>query len=269
MHIKDNKKILFLKEKLSRFKPIVIIKKNILLISILLIFSLSILLGLWNMQRYEIYSSNGEELESVNRDTVEKYIEENIFGRNFFYFSPQEAERSMYMDIPFIKDIKIEKVMPNKIVVFLEIYKEEYATYLKGGKCNIVSSNGTKLKEVCEEDVQSCCLEYSVNNQLPFLISMEIDISNLENDKDKLLIMEDISKVVTIARGLNFKITEINLAEDILEIKDDANHLFRFSMINDFDVQLKRLVVVVKKLKGDSIDFTNIDLRFERPVMTK
>ena len=78
----------FFKERMLRWRPVIFIRKNILLVSSLLIFSLSIALGVWDIKKYEIYDLEGDSIEEEISKEVTGYIEENIFGNNYFLFSP-------------------------------------------------------------------------------------------------------------------------------------------------------------------------------------
>ncbi|MFA7655014.1 MAG: hypothetical protein WCX98_02895, partial [Candidatus Dojkabacteria bacterium] len=64
----------FLKEKMMRFKPVVLIKENIFLFSFFLIFSLSLLFGLWNINRYEIVNIKGKDIERSVVEEIEEYF---------------------------------------------------------------------------------------------------------------------------------------------------------------------------------------------------
>jgi hypothetical protein len=263
----DKKPKKFWKEKVSRLKLIVLLKNNMLLFSFLAIFALSIFFNVWNISKYEVYDLDGREIRSFLDEQIDKYFTENIVGSNYFTFSPTQYQEDMYIKIEYLKSVKIEKIVPNKITIFISQYSPMYVTVLKSDSCTILSSEGIVLEEICIEEGTECCLSYSKDNELPLFSSSEVDISLFDDDKDRLLIMEDVSKVFQIIESFKFDIVEISLKSDILEFVDSENKKFVFNMAESIDTQIKRYIVVMGKIKSDNMEFQTLDLRFERPVM--
>lgn len=257
----------FFKERILRFRPIVFLKKNILPISILLILLLSFLLGFWNVKKYEMYNYNGNEIETKVYTIIETYIKENIIGKNFFKIYSNTTENEILKSISYVKSVKIEKSIPNKIILFIDIYKPKSVAYVKSNKCYLLSSEGIVLEELCTEGDTTCCTEYSSTNNLYFFSSKDVDIAEIQDEKKKLLIMDDIEKIVTIIETFGYSIKNITLEDNLVEITDTENHISKFSTSYDIDTQLQRYYAVMGKIKSDSISFISLDVRFERPVM--
>jgi len=129
----------------------------------------------WDIGKYEIYDLEGKELEVVVHSQMQQYIEENIYGENYFLFSPSTVREDMYLSISKLKRVRIEKVMPNKLIFFVEVYDSKYGSFLKGERCNILSSEGIVLDSVCEEEGLECCEQYSAENSLIFFFSRRRD----------------------------------------------------------------------------------------------
>ncbi len=258
----------FRKERILRYKPIVIIKKNILFFSILSIFLLTLLLGVWNIKRYEVYDLDGNNVkELVVYPQIEEYFQENIYNQNYFLFSPSDTRKEMYLDIARLESIRIEKVIPNKIILFIEVYDSKYVAFLKNESCMILSSKGVVLEKVCEELGMECCEEYSVENSLILFSSADIEVSSFNEGKDRLLILEEVEKAVRVVEAFKYEISNIKLENDILEVVDQEDRIFRFTIADDINVQLKRFIVVVGRIKAEYMEIGTLDLRFERPVM--
>ena len=91
--------------------------------------------------------------------------------------------------------------------------------------------------------------------------------SIFEDDKDRLLIMNEVGKIVKVVETFNYKIKRIVLNKEIVELYDESDRVFRFTISADIDIQLKRFIVVAGKINSEEMDFSSLDLRFERPVM--
>lgn len=258
----------FRKERISRYKPIVFIRKNIFLFSTLTIFLLTLLLGVWNIKKYEIYDLDANDIqELVVYPEVEKYFQENIYEQNYFLFSPSTARKDMYLDIARLESVRIEKVMPSKIIFFIEVYNPKYAAFLKNEDCSILSPEGVVLETVCKDLGRECCEEYSVENSLIFFSSVDVEVSVFDEAKDRLLILEEVGRVVKVVEAFQYEIESIILKNEILEVVDSEDRVFRFTIADDIDVQLKRFIVVVGRIKAEYLEISSLDLRFERPVM--
>lgn len=260
----------FFKERILRYKPVVIIRKNILFFSILTVFLLTLLFGMWNIKKYEIYDLDGNNVQELAvYPEIEKYFQENIYEQNFFLFSPLTTRKDMYLDIARLESVRIEKVVPNKVVLFIEAYDSKYGAFLKNERCAILSPNGVVLERVCEDLDEVCCEEYSSENSLIFFSSTDVEISTFNEEKDRLLILEEVEKIVRVVEAFKYEIKSIILTNNILEVIDQEGRIFRFTIADDIDVQLKRFILVVGKIKAEYMEIGTLDLRFVRPVMVE
>ena len=268
----------FLKEKIMRLRLVVFIKKNIIFFSFLLIFSLTLIFGIWNITRYEIVDIDGGDIESSVVLEIENYFEESIFSSNYFLFSPREYRQKIYSEIALIKRVRIEKVVPNKIVMFVQIHEPKYIVEISTNECFILSPEGFVLEEISKEGsvvdeegnkeiIDDLCINYAVENSLIYFSSLDMEISTRDDGKRKLLLMEDKNRVVEVVEAFGYEVVNITLDSDVLRIIDSEDKIFTFSMSDDIFTQLKRYIIVIGKIRNDLLEFTSLDLRFERPVM--
>ena len=254
-------------DKVSRFKPVAFIRKNLFVTIVILLIIVTNLVGIWNIKKYEIYDISGAEIPPNILNDISKYIEENSVGENFFLLSPSELNNQLVSNISYIKNVDVKKSLPNKLEIFVEIYQPELLSVLNGGQCYVLSTEGIMLERVCEGETRDCCMGYIETNKLYLLTSSSVDISKLENGKEKLLVMESISKVTKVTKSLGYNIKSVTLSGDILELQTIDGKILRFSLGEDLDTQLERLVIVAGKIKSDKIKFKSLDVRFERPVI--
>jgi len=225
------------------------------------------LIGIWNIHKYEIYDNNGNEIDTKVSKTLEEYISTNVLGGNFFKINTTELSKNIARDLSYVESVRIEKTIPNKIVLFANIYTPKLIAILKDSKCLLLSEKGYLLEELCTDSEENCCLNYAEENSLYTLSSQEIDVAKLENGKSRLLIMEDIHKIVKAIEVYKYEIKNITFKENILTIVTTNEKTFTFTFSSDIEIQMQRLVVVMSKIAGDGLKFKSLDLRFERPVM--
>ncbi|HKM19711.1 MAG TPA: FtsQ-type POTRA domain-containing protein [Candidatus Dojkabacteria bacterium] len=265
--IKDSKS--WFKERVSRFKPVIFLKKNLPFFIFLFLFALSLILGLWNMKRYEVFDINGDEVEEKIEILVNEYLSKNVTGKNFFSIYSNNVEDALESNISYVKSARVSKIVPNKLEVFLEVYEPKLVVLDVGNHCKLLSATGIVLDELCQEteDVPLCCVGHTSDGKYYIFKSDEVEISKITGGKEQLLVMNSISDIVKVVESFGFEVKEIVLKEKVLHIKDMDKRVHIFTLSDNLDVQLARYFLVMGKVKGDSMQFSSIDVRFERPVV--
>lgn len=256
-----------IKDRILRFKPVAFIKKNLPIFIVLAVFGLTMLCGLWNIRTYTITDMDGLDIPSNVQTQIDKYLNEKLIGKNYFFFSSITFEKNMVSSLSYVKSVNIEKVIPNKLEVFVEVYQPKSVAYIRNQSCYILSEEGYALEQICKDDTQNCCTQYAKDKNLYLFTSADVDISTSDNGKQKLLVMDEISETVKVVETYKYNISTIALNNSVLEITLDSGQIFRFSMTEDLETQLERFIAVANRVKSDNLEFKSIDFRFERPVL--
>lgn len=257
----------FLKERILRLSLVVFLKKNIVVVSLLLLFLISILVGIWNIRKYEIYDITGDSISSQVNQDIDKYLEENITGKNFFTIYSKNIAKGMENNLVYVENARVEKKLPNKLIVFLRLYQPSLVAKTKNSDCYLLSSEGIVLEKLCDGEGLECCTSYAKEKSFPFLTTSDVDIVNYQESKKKLLVMDSIQKLLGLVRKFGYMVEDITLSNNIVKIKEKEGRVTVFSVAEDLDIQLQRYYVVMGKIRQDEINWGSIDLRFERPVM--
>ncbi len=268
MQSKEIKKKNYFIEKISRFRPIAFVLKNKYVFILLTLFFFSYFLGFWNIKKYELVSEE-ISIPTVLQKDIDLYIKKEILGKNFFSFSSSQIERNIYLKFNYIKKINVEKSVPNRISVSLEVYEKEYVAYLGDKSCYLLSSDGYMLENLCKEDVMSCCDKYSTDNSIKYFVASTLNLSQDSNGRYRLLVIDNVSKLVSVFEYLSLEISDMSLEDNLLNVKTQNDKLFVFDFHDDLNLQLQRLLAIIGKVQGDDMEFKIIDLRFERPVLKK
>jgi len=251
--LRKNRKREKVLNKVRRTTVIVFFKKILPLIIFLILFSLSIILGFWNVRTFEY-----EGLTNVSKVELDSYLEE-FKNENIFLLSPQQIQKKIIDSNGFIENVYVKKVMPSKVVVRVDEYIPYYIGY-SSDICILFSKGGFAIKRLCEECEDTCFEDQEFS-----LVNIKSD-QNLESNRE-LIFYEEFDSLLTLFGEFGYTITEINMKEGIVEIIDIENHLFIFDITYDLETQLARWYLVAKKIDNDMIQFDSIDMRFERPVM--
>jgi len=256
-------------ERISRFKPIVFFKKRLLLTIFTGLFILSTLLGLWNVKKFSLYNLDGSLLDEKISQLVTDYLENNVKGENFFFVYSGKLSENLIRNISYVKQANISKILPNRINIVLEVYEPRIVSLTEGEKCSLLSIEGILLEELCvdSESKNACCKEESKKSNYIFFESNEVNMSDIEMGKKSLLLMDSFSKIVYIIESFGPKVLEIYIKDGVLDILDENSRIYRFALSEDILVQLSRLFVTLGKVRQDTIQYSIIDVRFERPVL--
>jgi cell division septal protein FtsQ len=256
-----------IKDRILRFKPIAFIKKNLPVFIVIFVFGITLLIGVWNIKKYTLTDLEGLDIPTNVSALIDEYMEEKLIGKNYFLFSTTTYEKDMLKSVSYIKEVNIEKVVPNKLEIFVDLYRPASVALIRDSECYLLSDEGIVLDTICKEETANCCKSYATNHSLYLFTSGDVDSSSMTNGKLELLIMENIYKVVKVINTYGYEIKSISLANNILEITVKTDQTFTFSMSEDLDLQLERYVAVANRVKSDNLEFKSIDFRFERPVL--
>jgi hypothetical protein len=222
---------------------------------------ISILAGLWNIRKFEILQEDGGEVDGKVHKIVEDYLKKEIKGRNFFSIHSSKLAKELADEI--------SKNVPNSLVVVLKTFPPKIVAYTKDSRCTLLSVDGVVLENLCEqeEDISACCIDFHSKGSYYLFQSNDVDIAKLDSGGEKLLVMETISKIIKIVRSFEIDIKEVSLKENIVEIKDDKERIARFTLSGDIEEQLARYFVVMGKVRSESMEYKEVDARFNRPVV--
>ncbi|HHX99370.1 TPA: hypothetical protein GX533_01660 [Candidatus Dojkabacteria bacterium] len=267
--IKPPSRKIWLKERLSRFRPVVFLKKNLPIFLFLLLLLISFLVGLWNIKNFEILEESGGEIDENVSRMVEEYLKKNVKGKNFFLIHSNKLGEDLVENIPFIKFASVSKNVPNSILIVLDVLTPEFVAYTGDNRCTLLSIEGNVLENLCEdeEDIKKCCENYHSEKNIAVFKSKDLSIAKLSSGKERLLVMETLSKVIKVIRSFDIKVKEITLSENVVDFKDQEDRITRFTLSDEIEVQLARYFIVMGKIKSEKVRHTLVDVRFKRPVV--
>ncbi|PKN02758.1 hypothetical protein CVU76_01855 [Candidatus Dojkabacteria bacterium HGW-Dojkabacteria-1] len=242
--------------RISRFSPVVFLRRYILLIAFLLFFLISNIVGLWNVRNIEF---GIKEDSNVNISTLGEYVEE-IKGKNIFLVTPSEVEEKLNEYNGFVKSINVEKRIPSTLYIQIEEYEPKFLGYASQ-RCKLFSEEGVRIVEICKECEEEC-VQYTDIYPSIYISSN----SSLENSR-KLIYTEEIVKGLEILKVFGYEIISIDILNGIARFEGIDNHIFIFDISENLEIQLNRMYIVGKKINDENMNFRSLDLRFERPVM--
>jgi hypothetical protein len=250
MQVPNSKSYAFL-NRLNRVSVIVFFKKYSPVFITILLFVLSNVLGFWNVRNIQFEL---KEESNINALELEERVS-SFKGENIFLLTPDEVKEALFEENGYIKEAYVEKKIPSTLSIKIEEYIPLYIGY-SSERCVLYSSEGSRIRELCKECLEECTDES--------LISISSN-SLLESGK-RLIYIDEIQKISKLLDTFGFNIEKIEIGEGVSKFTA-SNHTFTFDMSYNLDIQLNRMYLVGQKINSESMEFTSLDLRFERPVM--
>lgn len=240
--------------KVKRIPFVVMLKKFLPLLIFVFIVLLTFAFGLWNVKNLQY---NTDDLKNVSSFDLDSSLSDFI-GKNIFVVNPNELIEGIYTNLGFVKKASVKKILPNTLRISIEEHTPLYIGY-SSNRCLLFSDTGDLIEEICKDCENDCTGEAS---QMVHIKSNSVIESN-----GKLIFFEEIFKVNNLLTEFNYKISSLSIEDGIAVFKDTMNHTFTFDLSNRLDTQLARMYLIGSKINEDVIQFTTLDLRFERPVM--
>jgi len=178
------------------------------------------------------------------------------FGKNIIFFPTDKVKREILREKPTLKEVKIKKKLPNKLIFELKEREGIVALGLEGGEdFYIVDSEGVLLTKAKESNLPLILLSQPIG----------LDIGQRVEE-------EEILRAINFLTNLRLNLFEPKLARIIspfsgeVLVKGDVTLLF--SLKKEAQIQLDSLQLIFSRSKIEGKTIRKIDLRFDKPVLT-
>lgn len=238
--------------RIGRVSFVVFLRRYLPLFVLILLFVLSNIFGLWNIRdiRFELKEESNLDILQLEESS------RGFVGENIFLFKPIQLVEEIIGSNGYVKDVYVEKRIPSLLVVTVDEYTPLYMGYSLD-RCVLFSSEGTHIKEVCEQCLDSCNQES--------LVTLS-STSFLESD-GRLIYIKEIGDITEVLSTFGYEISEISIDDTVSRFISIEGHTFTFDLSYNLDTQLGRMYLVGERINSENMEFSSLDLRFERPVM--
>lgn len=286
---------LFLKHKTINLKPYLYF----------LFFSIIIAAFSYFVLIFDYWKINSVVIETQNQvyhDKVQKIIDDalnskvlNVLnGANYFLFSSKNIKTKIKNEL-LVKNLEIQKKMPNKIVINFDEINPSYI-WIQGGKFYNIDENGLVLDEIISIQEQTDIHENNVNKNIENEFSLENIKKFLQNsdadfklpiiynesdtiiknrefikkDENVFQIVNDLNLKITQKMNLNIILYQINTDnfKKIEVITEDGWKIF-FNANTDLAQQCENLYSLMQKTFKETKPSEYIDLRYGNKVYYK
>jgi cell division septal protein FtsQ len=194
------------------------------------------------------------------------------FGKNLIFLKKEEISKKFLKSHQVVKNLKIKKVLPNKLVFELERRKE---VAVLGFELKLedkeTTSSGKPIFETTKDfflvDEEGVVVKKENNNLLPLiLLSEELNL-NIGQKVPKKEIVEAIKFLTNLRLNLlEPKVAKITSPYSLSVWLEDGKEAL-FSLKKEIQVQVDSLQFILSRSKIEGRKIKKIDLRFDKPVV--
>lgn len=250
--------------------------KRLLLIAILLgvigvIVLGAYLGGFFNLEKVEVGRVDGTKLVNVSGSAIEISILDKFEERKLPFLSISEVTKLVDKSSPYIRYSSVEKIFPDTLKVQIT-ERIPFIIVESAGKCSILDPEGVVVEQyiVGSEDTSvSDCNALNETKSLPILTSDDVKAEFKLSEKSSFYDIEKILLVVRALESRDYEVNSIRLELGVYTLGLEGDRQVVFSNKQDTEIQVKRLLLVLEQLDIDDLEFKTLDIRYERPVLTK
>jgi cell division septal protein FtsQ len=208
---------------------------------------------------FKIKEIEVNELSYIDEDEIVNDFT-SLENENFFLTDLTDLRAEVIKKYAFIENIYTEKVFPDKVLVHIR-EKEPFLVVSNDLGCYLLDKLGFVL---LESDCSSLKSNYSVKevlgegfNNIDFIVNTQSNFYNAEK----------IYEIVSVLDYYGYNVKKIKIENQVATFELHDDRFFVFSFADDIDMQLKKFIVVKKKIDYDNMSFETIDMRYNRPVL--
>lgn len=209
-----------------------------------------------------ISSLNNEKIEYLDEETILNDF--NIYkGRRFFEVNFDDV-KSYFSDKPFAEDVVISKVFPKTLVVLIKEREPFLSLQIEDRKCILMDKEGFVL-EIAEESCKKTNAKYS-----PFqIITDDPKLDFIINTRSTYYNVENITKIIKVLNEKGFGVKIVSVKNMVGTVETGSGKRIIFSFNQRVEDQLSRFVAILSEIEEHSLKYSQIDLRYNRPILKK
>jgi hypothetical protein len=231
---------------------------------VLIIVYISLNLSYFTISNVKVVSA-GETSVFLYAD--EKQIKKSanmLIGQNYFKVNVEEVLTKIVASDTFISHGFFEKEFPNTIVIRLYEREPMFLYQVNNTYCALVDKNTYVL--IAENDLEKC-VTYSAKYPVPKVSILDSKVEYKVGTNSNTFVTDNLLKMFDTFKYFNFSVSSVKIANNVCEVITSEGKQFLFSLDSDFEEQLIRFRIAMGEIIEKKMEYTVLDVRYERPVI--
>jgi len=189
---------------------------------------------------------------------LESILANELKNKNLLFFSEKNEEKKLKNNYSYIKNVFIEKRLPNRIFIKIDFYSP-LALIKNNHGFFILSFDGRILQNVSERKIFLPLINYyQLINSSIYKTGDFLDFNDL---KVSLQLIEKIEE-------LNLKVETVDIKnEDMILFNLKDNQEIIFTSKKNIEEQFFPIIAILKQFKIEGRRFKKIDVRFDKLII--
>lgn len=182
-----------------------------------------------------------------------------IEGKRMFLISQKHIEEIITSSNPRVQKVTAEKRYPDTIALSIQLYRD--IAYLKSDEGFFLLGDEARVLGKSQSKIITRLPEITYYQSIPFTQYQAGTDLPMEDIKDALYFLQ-------ILQEMRISVNSIDIEGfHMLRLKTE-HESYVFTSEKERQIQVYNLEQAIKKMKSDGLEYTSIDLRFDKPVIT-
>jgi len=230
-------------------------------------------------------------LKYVDKAAQEAYFNQRYRGKPFLLTNTNKISQEVTESSSYIKTSYASKQFPNKIAVEVEEY-EAFLVLQTASECAVLSTEGTVLeiktydqpqsdeqkspnsapdenRHPLQNQVSDVCNAYVRQFHTPLVYAVEVNANQEVGTQVRNIPFDEIYASIKVVNALYPGVAVIRIEHNnsLLKLHLADGHRIVLSLGSDVEIQLKRLILISAEIQKSDLEYEEIDLQYEAPVV--
>jgi len=176
------------------------------------------------------------------------------------FLSVEDVQNELVKKNPIATEVKASKVYPNKLILNIQIGRP-VASVNVGGEYALLSANGRILEKVKTRPIGLAEIKYYQQ-----VFKEQVKIGELFGFND----LQMAVRFVDILRTIGYKVSRVDIDSFyMIRLELDGSREILVTADKDIQEQEYQINAILRQFKIDGSEFKRIDVRYNKPIMTK
>lgn len=242
--------------------------------------------GITKIKDISIVEYSGAEFTNIDPNDLELQLQKTYLGDGYFETRASDVEETAMDLSAYIKDIYVEKLFPSTLkisiierspVITLKntsgcyvFDQERYVTeVLESSTVNTPTMDTSTVNTIegGEDISDTVCKANSQSLSTIYIRAMDFISNPALRSEIPFYDLENIIITKDILSEYGYLIEDITLEDDVYIFNLEDGSKVLLSRLEDIKIQDKRLIIVLNEVTSQAISFTEVDVRYERPII--
>jgi cell division septal protein FtsQ len=220
-------------------------------------------LGVTKIKHITVVESSGGTFTYIDYMELEESLNQNLTGISYYKLKDVEVNSLVDSFTSYAKEVSVEKLFPSTVRVSIE-ERVPVLTIVSGDSCGVIDESRTCLEVLIDDQV---CEDIAENTNTKLLVADDLQLTFELNKKVSFYDSAMLLITADMLEQNGYLVDNYLYEDNTYTFYTEADQRIIFTQLEGYEMQQKRLLVSLSEINSSKIEFTSLDLRYERPVI--